>query len=191
MNTIKENVSNTLEIKKSTFICELIKIKDINEVNYYLNSVKTKYKDATHYCYCYIIDNIIKASDDNEPSKTAGIPIMEVLTKNNLNNILCIVIRYFGGIKLGASGLIRAYSNSVRDCLKKAIILKQEDGYEIEIITDYSNQKELDYLIKDFDVKKEYNEQIRYIIKCNKDFLDILNNKKINYNIIDKIKIEF
>ena len=118
MFTITNDITNEIIIKNSKFITIIHKINNVYEINSFLEQLKEKYKDATHYCYAYIIDEHKKFSDDNEPSGTAGNPIMQVLDKNNLQNIICVVIRYFGGIKLGAGGLIRAYSKSASECIK-------------------------------------------------------------------------
>ena len=134
MYSIKNNSINELIIKNSKFITLLYKVDDINKINYYLDKVKETYKDATHYCYAYIISDIKRSSDDNEPSGTAGIPMLDVLEKNNLNNVLAIVVRYFGGIKLGSGGLIRAYSKSVRACLNLVDKVKLTKGYNIDIM---------------------------------------------------------
>ena len=83
MFTIENNSSKEIIINKSRFITELIKIKNVDEVNNYLEEIKNKYKDATHYCYAYIIDSICKSSDDGEPGGTAGVPILQVLQKND------------------------------------------------------------------------------------------------------------
>ena len=139
MLSIKENVSYTLEIKKSKFISLLFRINSLDDISMYLEKVKNTYKDATHYCYAYKIDNLKKASDDGEPGGTAGLPILEVLDKKNLDNILCIVVRYFGGIKLGAGGLLRAYSNSVKEVINIANIIELVDSYIIEITTNDTN----------------------------------------------------
>ena len=95
---------------------------EYNDYKKTLVELKNKYKDATHICFSYIINNTKRFSDDNEPSGTAGIPILNVLENNNLNYVLCCVVRYFGGIKLGAGGLLRAYSNSAKECLNKAVL---------------------------------------------------------------------
>lgn len=190
MKTIKENVKNIIEINRSTFITELLKVQSVEEVNNYIKEIKNKYKDATHYCYAYIIDDIRKSSDDGEPGGTAGVPMMEVLLKNNLNNILCVVIRYFGGIKLGSGGLVRAYSKSVVEVLNKSHLLTQVDGYRIEIDVDYENQKELEHLINDYTFFKEYSEKVKYTIDIDKEKLSLLEQKNINYKIIYKTKIE-
>ncbi len=108
----------TLEIKKSKFIALLYKIDSVDEVKTILESLKKEHKKAKHFPYAYKIDLNIKKSDDKEPSGTAGLPILNVIEKNSLNNTLIVVIRYFGGIKLGAGGLLRAYSNAARNVIK-------------------------------------------------------------------------
>ena len=147
MQTIKNNTHNEIIIKNSRFICYLYKIKDTSDVLNILENIKQIEKDATHYCYAYIIDNIKKSSDDGEPSGTAGIPILKVLENNNLNNILAIVIRYFGGIKLGANGLIRAYTKSTTNAITKDNITELTKGYNIDIEFGYNQVKDIDYLL--------------------------------------------
>lgn len=181
MKSIKENTTNKIEINKSIFITELIKVKDKDEINKYLEEIKNKYKDATHYCYAYIIDDFKKSSDDGEPGGTAGVPIMDTLNKANLNYILCIVIRYFGGIKLGAGGLVRAYRKSVTEALTQTELNELINGYEIILETSYDKQKDLEYIIKD-NYKKEYKENVIYTIECNKDIKEQLEK---NYKIIN------
>ncbi len=108
----------TLEIKKSKFVALYYQIDDVNDVKNILEDLKKEHKKAKHFPYAYKIDQNIKKSDDKEPSNTAGSPILNIIEKNNLNHVLVIVIRYFGGIKLGAGGLIRAYSNAAREVVK-------------------------------------------------------------------------
>lgn len=161
LKRIVKDTTYFLEIKKSKFITKLFYVTSIEQVNQYLLDIKKEYKDATHYCYAYIIDGTRKASDDKEPSGTAGIPMMEILNKQNMNYILCIVIRYFGGIKLGAGGLTRAYSNSVKEALENTEIKELEVGYLIRIQTDYKNENRLIELLgKENILKKEYQEQL-------------------------------
>ena len=162
MKTVKENIENEIIINKSRFITLLIKINNPDEIEKNLKEIKKKYKDATHYCYAYIIGNKEKCSDNGEPSGTAGMPILNVLKQNDLTNILCIVIRYFGGIKLGAGGLIRAYSTSASEALNKAIITNLVNGYNITIEFSYDNLKQIDYLLKNIDIKKDYQTNITY-----------------------------
>ena len=149
MKVIKENISNKLEVNKSIFYTDLIKVYSKDEVQDNIDLIKDKYKDATHYCYAYIYDNVKRFNDDGEPSGTAGMPILNVLENNDLNHILCIVVRYFGGIKLGAGGLVRAYRKATIDTINNSTLLDLIDGYEIVIKVKYEDQKDLEYLIKD------------------------------------------
>lgn len=182
MKSVK-NSENTIIIKNSKFICLLYQINSKEEITNYLTKIKDIYPNATHYCYAYILDNIKLESDDGEPSGTAGIPMLQVLEKNNLNHVLCIVVRYFGKIKLGAGGLIRAYTKSVVECLKNNIITLTH-GYEIDITFSYNDSKKIDYLLKDINIiNKTYNNDITYKIIVDKSLLETLknfNNLKIN-----------
>ena len=117
MFTIKNDLNGELIVNKSRFITYVYKVNNVLEVNEKIDALKAKYKDATHYCYSYIIDNIKRFNDDKEPSHTAGMPILNVLESKNLNYVLAVVVRYFGGVKLGASGLVRAYTNAVSNTI--------------------------------------------------------------------------
>ena len=148
MRKIKDIIDNTIVIDKSKFITALYPVETVEEINLILATVRKKYYDATHNCYAYIIDNgnIQKCSDDGEPSKTAGFPMLDALKKNNVTNILAITTRYFGGIKLGAGGLIRAYSSSVSEALKTATFYTSKLLSVYEIIIPYSDySKNIDY----------------------------------------------
>lgn len=190
MKTIKENQTNEIVIKNSRFITLLIKINSEEEIKDILQKVKIAYHDATHYCYAYVIENINKSSDDGEPAGTAGIPMLNALLKNNLTNILAITVRYFGGIKLGAGGLIRAYTKSLTETIKNSKIVEIEKGLEVKIIINYDMQKSLDYLLKEYEIiSKSYQEQITYIVKVPVSFLDKLNNyntEKVKETYIEK-----
>lgn len=192
MYTINNDVINEIIIKNSRFISIIHKIYDIKEIDAYIKKIKNTYKDATHYCYGYIIDDNKKFSDDGEPSGTAGNPIIQVLEKNNLNYVICVVIRYFGGIKLGASGLIRAYSKSVCECLKKVQIKRLVKGYNVDIIFKYNYINTIDYLLKDYIIiKKIFNDNITYNLNID-DYLykQLLNKKIIKVIINNEILIE-
>lgn len=190
MNSVKDN-EHTIIIKNSKFICLIYKVDNIDEINKILNDTREKYYDATHYCYAYILDNIKKESDDGEPSGTAGIPMLQVLEKNNLDHVLCIVVRYFGKIKLGAGGLVRAYTKSVTEALKNNIITLIK-GIKIKITFGYDNLKRIDYLLNDIVIlNKEYDNKISYIINIDYELYDklkVLND--INIEILDNIYIE-
>lgn len=115
------------------------------------------------------------------------IRIGEKNKKNKLNHTLCIVTRYFGGIKLGAGGLVRAYSNSISNALKNSKFFKLKDGYKIKITFEYNNSKQIDNLVKDYEItKKEYGKVITYELLITNDFLNKLNKSYIKYEIINK-----
>ena len=181
------NSENIIIINKSKFITNIFYINNLNDINIYLNKIKEKYKDATHHCYAYIINNTKRFNDDGEPNGTAGMPILDCLEKNKLNHTLCIVTRYFGGIKLGAGGLVRAYSNSISNALKNSKFFKLKDGYKIKITFEYNNSKQIDNLVKDYEItKKEYGKVITYELLITNDFLNKLNKSNIKYEIIIK-----
>lgn len=190
MNTIKETTEKSLIIKNSRFITIIYNIDDINDIDKYLNLIKDKYKDATHYCYAYILPNNIKSSDDGEPGGTAGKPILDVLTKHNLNFVLAIVVRYFGGIKLGAGGLIRAYSKCISSCLNNTELTKLIPGKNIDIYFTYKDINDIDLLLTNCHINnKDYQDIINYNVNIPNDLLPILENKyqiKVNNDIYIK-----
>ena len=126
--TIKTNGKHEIIIEKSRFICHLQRINDKEQAFDFIKSIKKQYWDATHNCSAFIIGesmNVQGSSDDGEPSGTAGIPMLEVLKKNNLHDVTAVVTRYFGGIKLGAGGLVRAYGKSVSHALQEVGIVRK------------------------------------------------------------------
>lgn len=179
MYTIAKNVKNELIIKNSRFITLLIKITTKDEIDNYLKEIKTIYPKATHYCYAYkLTDQIKKASDDGEPSGTAGMPMLNILEKEDITNILAVTIRYFGGIKLGAGGLIRAYAKSVKEALN--IVEKNEliNAYIGTITFPYSKEKEIIYQLTDKNIlEKNYLEDITYKVILPKNHPFILDKK--------------
>ena len=190
MNTVKKNVINEIIINKSRFITVLTNINSINEVSDKINEYKKIYKDATHYCMAYIINGHEKCDDDGEPSGTAGMPMLNVLKNKNLTNILCIVIRYFGGIKLGAGGLVRAYSKSVSEALKKTNIATLVNGFDIKIEFNYDNIKQIDHLLSNFIISKTFkNTVIYHFTITEEEFNKIENILKQTTKILKKEKI--
>jgi uncharacterized YigZ family protein len=180
VKTVKNYVVNEIIIKNSRFITILSRIDDISDIDDCLAKLKKEYKNATHYCYAYIINDIKRSNDDGEPSGTAGVPILEVLSKNDLNYVLCVVIRYFGGIKLGAGGLIRAYSKSARETLLKSDIVNINECYEITIEFSYDDLKDIDYILNNVTIlKKDFNEKIRYVIRLKEEEIEILDKLEL------------
>ena len=192
MYSIKNNIENTTIIKKSKFIAKLYKIDNIDEIKDILDKLNKKYNDSTHICYAYIIDGKEKCSDNGEPSGTAGMPILNVLKKNNLDHILAVVIRYFGGIKLGAGGLTRAYSNSIIETLNNLEIVELEKGYYIEIEFDFSQKKIVDYILKNINIKEiTFDTNIIYrIYLSKKEIINELKKNVLNFKILEETYIE-
>ena len=190
MKSIKNKIEYKYIIEKSEFITVINKINSVDEIESIMNDIKKEYKDATHYCYAYIVDDKRKSSDDNEPGGTAGVPMMETLNQYDLNYVFAVVVRYFGGIKLGAGGLTRAYRKAINDALvnNKDSIVELIDGYRVKIKTTYDKQKDIEYKYKRI-IKKTYNENVLYDIDLT---VDEYNDIKDKYKILEenKIKIE-
>lgn len=188
MKTIEDS-NYTIVINKSKFICELLYINNQDEIDSKLKDIKHKYKGATHYCYAYIYDNNKRFNDDGEPGGTAGMPILNVLENNNLNHVLCVVIRYFGGIKLGAGGLVRAYTKSVTSCLENTKIIDKKECQLIKITFSYDKVKIIDKIVNKNILLKEFENSITYTIAISKDevknTLKLLENYIINLEILD------
>ena len=146
---VKETVYNELTITKSKFLTYLFPVSSLEEIKFKLEDFKEKYKDANHVCFAYILDeNTFKYYDDGEPASTAGAPIYQALKNNNLVYTMCVVIRYFGGTKLGVGGLIKAYTNSCLEALKKATIANYEILTSYTVIASYSIFDKLEYFFK-------------------------------------------
>lgn len=193
MFTIK-NIEKSMIINKSKFITNLFSVDNLDEINNYLSVTKNKYKDATHHCYAYIIDNTKRFNDDNEPSGTAGMPILDCLEKNNLNHVLCIVTRYFGGIKLGAGGLVRAYSNSVSNAVINTEKMELIKGYEVSIKFPYNKIEQIDKILEKLEVtQKNFDDEVLYIVNIDentKEKLENITNLQIKKEIIIKRVID-
>lgn len=139
--TIKENGEATIEIKKSEFSCSLARTETEEEARAFIDKIKTEHRKATHNCFAYMIglnDEIQRESDNGEPSGTAGVPILEVLKNLELHNVTAVVTRYFGGIKLGAGGLIRAYSNATSNAIEKVGVVRKVVQTELSLKVSYS-----------------------------------------------------
>lgn len=191
MYTIASNIKYELIIKNSKFITILNKIDNTDEINPLLTEIKQTFPGATHYCYAYIANGNKKSSDDGEPSGTAGIPILKVLESNNLTNILVVIVRYFGGIKLGANGLIRAYTKCTSNAIKETTLKELINGYNIKLTFDYNRQKEIDFLLRDTKINdKIYADTITYNLDIEANFIDTVKNNNLDYTIIKETLIE-
>lgn len=150
--SIKKNVQTEIVVKKSKFICNLIKIDSQEDAENIIKQTKKQYFDARHNCVAYrVIEDeriIEKASDDGEPSGTAGGPMLNILQKNNLCNVLVVVTRYFGGILLGTGGLVRAYSDATLKSIDNAEKVEKCMGQEAEVEIEYNNLENFKYYCK-------------------------------------------
>ena len=153
--------------KKSRFIAHIAPAQTEEEAQAFIEKIKKQYWDARHNCWAYSIGEkqpALRCSDDGEPSGTAGKPMLEVLTGQELHNVVAVVTRYFGGILLGTGGLVRAYSDATKKAIQKSELLFQKDGFEIELETDYSNLENFKYYCKSNDINIiniDYSENIR------------------------------
>ncbi len=136
--TVKQQGQDEIMVQKSRFIGYVRRVETEKAAQDFIQKIKKKHHDATHNCSCYMIgenNQIQKANDDGEPSGTAGVPMLEVLKKQNLKDTAVVVTRYFGGIKLGAGGLIRAYGNTTTKAIKKTGIVKRQlmQGFSVKV----------------------------------------------------------
>ena len=184
--------------KKSRFIANVFPVDSEEQALEIVEKTKKQYWDARHNCFAFVIgknNEVQRFSDDGEPQGTAGKPILEVLTKGNIHNTLIIVTRYFGGIKLGAGGLTRAYSQAVADALKEANIVEKHliDVYDVSL--DYSFTKKFEHLLKvnDIDcINKEYDEQVTYRLYIDDlSFFDTIQDLTSNRYSKEFIKKEY
>jgi len=183
--TIKQAHSIENVISKSRFIAYIKPVSTENEAKAFIDEIKTKHKDATHNCSAYTVGpemNIQKANDDGEPSGTAGIPMLEILKKLEIHNVCVVVTRYFGGIKLGAGGLIRAYSGAVRDVIYDIGRVELREAIPVTVTLDYDQTGKFEYELASttFLLREQfYTDKVSYQIDVVKNeydtFIDFLN----------------
>lgn len=184
--TIKENGTNEIIIKKSRFIASIARTNSVAEANEFIKKVSKQYRDATHNTFAYAIglnDDQVKASDNGEPSGTAGVPELKALQLMNLKNVTVVVTRYFGGIKLGAGGLIRAYSNSVTKAVEKIGVIKRVLQQEIIFEVPYNRFDEIDHYLKSnkiFIANIEYGVNVTIHIFLDEKDLTLIQNELTN-----------
>ena len=150
--TFKENGTIQEEIKKSKFICHIKRVASEEEARNFINAIKKEHYKATHNCSAFIIgehSDIKRTSDDGEPSGTAGVPMLGVLENHHITNSCVVVTRYFGGIKLGAGGLIRAYAGSVAQAVREIGLVEIKEQVVLGITLSYSQYQEFANFLKD------------------------------------------
>ena len=161
---LKEEFTHTIEIEKSKFICILSRVFSEAEAREKIQSIRKAMPDATHHCTAFVIgenNELARSNDDGEPSGTAGVPMLEALKRSGLHDTLAVVVRYFGGIKLGAGGLVRAYSRSVSEAVALAKKTKTMKMHHYVLTVPYSLLGKMEYTLKSCDVvNKEYGEMV-------------------------------
>ena len=176
--TIKENGQVQEEIKKSRFICHAKRVYSEEEARDFITAIKKEHYKATHNCSAFIVgerSEIKRTSDDGEPSGTAGIPMLGVLENHNLTNVCVVVTRYFGGIKLGAGGLIRAYAGSVALAVKEIGIIEIKEQAGIQIHMTYAQYQEYGNFLKEhnlIELETNFTDQVDTMIFIDKEKKD-------------------
>lgn len=201
MKTIKQDVSAELTVKKSKFISHIFQVNTETEAKEKIKEINKKYYDAKHNCYAYIVDEINedgviskieKSSDNGEPSGTAGAPMLDILKKQNISNVVVIVTRYFGGVLLGTGGLVKAYSDSVKEALNKIDFCEKDIGKKLLFKVEYSDLKDFEYNCNKINaniLETKYNEKIDIIVEIALNNITNLENIDIkykNYEIIEE-----
>lgn len=197
MKTIKKAIQIEINVKKSQFICSLFPTRTKAESKAIIQKINEQYADATHNCTAYIVSDGEGFDDDGEPGGTAGKPMINVLRKNELHNVTAIVTRYFGGIKLGAGGLVRAYSKSVMEAIGEAEILEIEEYDVYNLLFEYSDIKIADSEVRNNNLEvidKDYTDKVSYdvVSKDNRDIVKIFEkySGKISVNFKNKQFLE-
>ena len=173
--TIKEDGQVQEEIKKSRFICHVKRVYSEEEARDFITAIKKEHYKATHNCSAFIVgerSEIKRTSDDGEPSGTAGVPMLGVLENHNLTNVCVVVTRYFGGIKLGAGGLIRAYAGSVALAVKEIGIIEIKEQAGIAIQMSYAQYQEYSNFLREHkltEIETNFTDQIDTIIYVDKE----------------------
>ncbi|MCC4373449.1 YigZ family protein [Limosilactobacillus reuteri] len=184
--TIAKNTTYEQTIKKSRFICSIVRVSSEEEAQQFITSIQAANKKATHNCFAYMIgdnDQIQRESDNGEPSGTAGIPILESLKLAKIHNVVAVVTRYFGGIKLGAGGLIRAYSNTTTEAIHQAGLVQRIKQAILKITVTYALHDPLLYYLKENNLEvagEEYGVNVETSIYVNETDLEDVKEKLIN-----------
>lgn len=188
MKTIIEGKTAEVTEKKSRFIANIFHVENVTEADEKIKQINKKYYDAKHNCYAYIVDGIEKCSDDGEPSKTAGAPMLDILKKNQFTNVLVIVTRYFGGILLGTGGLVRAYSEATKRVIENSDVVEIVSGERYIIEVSYENVNNVLYWCNKLNIKiceNVYETSIKLTIESTKEDKE----KLINNVEVENIKV--
>ena len=188
MRTISSDVYDEITVKKSKFIASVFPVETKEEAEEKIKEISKKYYDAKHNCYAYVVENFEKCSDDGEPSKTAGAPMLDIIKKRNLQNVLVIVTRYFGGILLGTGGLVRSYMEVTNNAIDKAEIVNKVKGIRYKIKVEYDSQKDVIYWCKKLNINIKNTNYDNYVeLELESEYQSkekLLNNIKIVENCV-------
>lgn len=199
MYHIQADTETEIIIKKSRFITYLHQVYDEAEAKAYIQAIMKMHPDADHHCYAFIIgehDEIQRSNDDKEPSGTAGVPMLECLKNRKLQDILAVTVRYFGGIKLGAGGLIRAYSGSVSEAVNQAVLTEKQRLFKCSIAFPYDMLGKLDYFFRSEQIQildKQYEEQVTYLFLCQsipEAAINELSSGTLNIQLIEETVVD-
>ncbi|MBR2744306.1 MAG: YigZ family protein [Clostridia bacterium] len=193
----EKELSSEIVEKKSRFIANLFYVESVEEAEEKIKLIKKKYHDARHNCSAYIVCNnnetIKKANDDGEPSGTAGAPMLDILDKQGIANVLVVVTRYFGGILLGTGGLVRAYSEALKSALENATLTTQEPGFELTVELEYADVENFRYYCKTNGIlitNCEYMDSVVCKIELNEQCKNELEKEFYGQNKLRIIKID-
>jgi uncharacterized YigZ family protein len=184
--TIKNEASAEFEEKKSIFIGHVKRVYTEDEAKTFISKIKNKQKEATHNVYAYIIGQnmgIQRYNDDGEPQGTGGIPVLDVIKKNNVTDIVVVVTRYFGGILLGKGGLVRAYAKGASLSISEGGIVEKVKGVVLDVILEYDVLGKVQYLFEQnlWHIEHiEYTDKVKFTMYCEFDMI-----KKIQSSIIE------
>ena len=188
MNTILERSEITLIRDRSSFIGVLIHVTSLESIKFHLEKIRKDYPKAKHYCYAYILGDKKKCSDDGEPAKTAGRPLLELLERKQMDEVLLIVVRYFGGVLLGASRLMSTYLESGVNVINNADLVSIENKYVYRLNLSYKEFDQLRVLAK----KLQFSfENVSYEDRINVDVLTELDSADELINYFPHASIEF
>ncbi len=182
--TVEQRGETRFTEKKSEFIGNAAPVCSDEEAVRFINEIRKKYPDARHNVYAYIVaeNNITRFSDDGEPKGSAGIPVLEVLKKNELVNVAVVVTRYFGGILLGTGGLARAYTKSAADAIAEAHPVVLRDVVKFDVICSFSDNEKVKYELSQLECAVEsvdYSSNVRYTVSAVPDEFEKIRKKII------------
>lgn len=178
--TITQDGAAEQDIKKSRFLCQAKRVESEEEARAFIQAVKKEHYKATHNCSAFIVgekSEIKRSSDDGEPSGTAGVPMLGVLENHDLTNVCVVVTRYFGGIKLGAGGLIRAYASSVALAIKELGIVQRKEQTSLQVELSYSQYQEYGNFLKEHELAEfdtQFTDKVQTLLYLDKENLQAI-----------------